>query len=704
MKILIIICLVFVCGVAYAIDTGGVLDKKIDKIDVDKNKAKEGVGIANEILSDPKARSAGQLDSETTDFLDKSKAGMTSDMKSLAGENDGVISNLKGTVSVNGKIGCIGNDKVASIIFTDDPNSVGMNVSLETGSNTSISNIKGVCSGGFTVCDKNTNDSLCSMSVARTPESSKNNHSCKTFPSDVCRNWQPYVTANKLIFEPLGSTCAVITEVSNEIYNTLIGQVSGALSKAGYPIGKIDHKDNRAVIYSIQSENCLDNSSFGSGLTDMDDLMGLYNTKSVIMPDSSEAMKNAASDNESIYSLIQKGNNIDFDSGATIGQLTFNKCEINNLININIAGKEKIDKFSGTYKFCSDHYINSRVRRIGSLLVVELKGGDGNDPLKGCSSWVGADYAKGNDGWFSVYEVAAPTTLKDARLNYSLLGEGCVSGSGSSSMSGNDDNKLICPGSGVQYPTISWNLELIYSEDTYDASLSTSNGCEVLDANDNCSVVHELVCDNAKKNCIETIKDSKETSNTIDIKCYDILSGVYVFNVCSRGDSFTVSGPIGNTQLQSTKGIGWPNIQREYRCASKPSGMEDASKGLNDIFNILGDGTSSVKLPDSCFIKFCTTTKRYIVDNIYGDGSTNQSIGNSASVSQQVKQCSPVSVQGGLEHKCPLGLDEKIVEDCSCDNKNQLITNLTDVLLGFAMAEELKKYLNCDNGTEKENR
>lgn len=128
--------------------------------------------------------------------------------------------------------------------------------------------------------------------------------------------------------------------------------------------------------------------------------------------------------------------------------------------------------------------------------------------------------------------------------------------------------------------------------------------------------------------------------------------------------------------------------------------MEDTSKGLEDIFNIIGEGTSNVGLPVSCYVQFCTVSKRYDINNIYGDGSTNESIGNSASVSDTIKQCEAVSVSGGLKFLCPTEANETITEKCSCDNKDQLITNLSEVLVGFAMAEELKKYLDCDNATQ----
>lgn len=705
MKFIILISIFLTgTGILYA---GDISPASTQKIKVDKNKAKEGVGMAKEVLADPKSRNPGFVDDNITDLLRQLKSGkMLNDMKSVTGENDGKITSFGGNKSVNGKIGCLGNTKLASVAYFVSAGGKGFDLALEGGKSLNLSGIKGVCENGFVICDKPLNSGLCKASLDRTPESMKAYHSCNAFENAVCRDWHiAFNKAKEILIEPVSGTCRVVASSNQSISDTLTNQISSGLSKAGFTIGRVDKQSGNAVFYSMQSDNC-SGAAFGSGLKDINDLSSLYDTGSVSMPDASQALEDAVNDSDSIYNLISQGNKIDFGGGATIGQLTFDKCSVDNNIIVAMDSVEKKDKFSGKYNFCTDHVIDSRVRRSGSQIYIEFRGGDGRDGdyLKNCEFWSGAEAAKANGGWFAAYTVSAPYTLKEAVLGYTVAaGGGCEGGQGGSSITGMGQNNVICSAPGSQTPEISWELEVIYSEDNANPKLISSNSCEALEDNGECVLYNESVCGYDNSSCAYRVKDGKKQSFIFREDCYPMVNGVYTFSVCPLGNSFSVSGLSGSFIIPSSPGLGYSHIRREYKCSPKPTGMEDFESGLGDIFDIIGEGSKDITIPETCYVQFCSTAKKYDKNNIYGDGSTSSSLGNASSVSITIKQCEPSAGKSGIEFLCPLEVDETVREKCSCDNKDQLINNLEGVLMGFVVAEELKKYVDCDNASKGDN-
>ncbi len=266
----------------------------------------KSLGEAKSALSHKNARNTSADVSKESGLIDGFKNNLDKNLNTIMGKGDEKIYSLDSNSSVNGKLYCAGQDEIADIYYSkDNKGLINMNINISKQGTLSVYGIAGICSDSFMICDKKTNQNLCSgFEYSGLTEEEIANHPCKKISE--CMNWNFKNSGKKIYLDANGSiSCPVSSDTE-----ALTSQISAVLSSAYFTaISDIKESADKSNVklYSLNSSQCGeggDTDSLGIGGISLDELSKIY--ESGKYPDGATQLSKEKSNDDSLFSLLDK--------------------------------------------------------------------------------------------------------------------------------------------------------------------------------------------------------------------------------------------------------------------------------------------------------------------------------------------------------------------------------------------------------------
>ncbi len=284
---------------------------------------------ALEMLQHENARNTNRYD--TSEIKDNINNWLSnpSNLKAVSGEDGHTLQTLGGSDVKLDKQCIVGQKKLAELNI-EGSKPVTVNLNIVSGQDYTINNVAGVCENKVTVCDINENKRICKdylkfkytdykttgQIIPKEEKSIAVSHIC--YSVSQCMSWQFAIddTNNTVIVSSAaGENCGELKDTGITIgqRDYLVQHVENVLiklSKDGLS-HTASSSDNKQVIYNELSYNdCSgDNySKYGSGMTNIGDLMDYYNNPKTNEQDKNNIYKDLSSNSEMAQKLEnQKG-------------------------------------------------------------------------------------------------------------------------------------------------------------------------------------------------------------------------------------------------------------------------------------------------------------------------------------------------------------------------------------------------------------
>ena len=600
----------------------------------------------------------------------RDKNAISSKLSGLIGETQS--SSLDGSTSFDGQIICEGKTALGTITYTKNSRNKRLiiKLDLEDYGSKSISNISSICSDGVL---------------------SKSGSNAYGYSFIFSTTGKLDVTSRSNL-----SNCEGIDIYSNysateDDYDMLTGQVIKFLSSntsIGAIVSEKETMTENIAVVKLMSQNstlCGTDTVIGGASSDLysyTPLDKLYQTNidgSLAIPDGSSAISDSLSNENSIYYMMNKSLDTEYEDNVSIGSADNNICAIENKILSSTGGFITDGGCSFNKNICTQ--------------IIEDKDGYSLCIREAIITDTTSDGDRFN-GICGEYNLLV-TKRKDSPNFKFTINDGketnCTDHNEREAHIYNSSEHLNYYARSCTHEPLAIDIKLTTKfKANNELSLNSRNDCVSNDKT--CQMISEKVCKSDKKDCIQTVENMKRV-RTATIENDVIEIGGKKYTLTANGSKIKVVDELSEVkEFNIDNGLGYAYIERVYACPSNDNdGLKDEKEILGGLLGNYDESYINDKLvPKGCTIPICLvsmqTDDRTVVNNETGE--TRIDVGNSSSIIKEVRSCEPILDSN--KFSCPYDpvKKESIVDQCSCDT-DMLMDTIGGTLSGLEVMRQI---------------